>query len=157
MTEADELKMNNVELAILVKKLSARLDTNEKRQAELQDENKFYLEQLKGLGKGTAFDRFKKKPRYEPVVREDALLSKEPAMNQRGDNYYPTSDGQCPHCIETGKDNFLDQMDSGRWSCRQCGKFWMTEQLGKKYSKEMERASGNLQGVFADVGSREGR
>lgn len=152
---SDQRVLTNSELDIMVKKLSGRLDASDKRQKELEEENQFYKDQLKGMGKDTAFDRFKKKAHYKAPVREDSILVKEPMLNQRGDNYYPTADAQCPYCIEKGKDNFLDQQDSGRWACRQCGKMWFTEQLGKKYSKEMELASGKLEGVYSDVGSRE--
>lgn len=148
-------KMTHFEMEALVKKLSRQVETQEQRQLALEQENKLYKDEMTKMGKETAFQRFNKKKAYVPIAKEKPILVKEPVLNQRGDNYYPTKDGCCPYCLSVGDDSFLDQMDSGRWACRMCGKMWFEEQLNQPYSKEMDKASGNLTaGKYSDVESR---
>lgn len=152
---SDDNKMTHFELVGLLKKLQVQVNAQEQKQIILESENQQYKDALKALGKETAFDRIKKQKAYKAPVRELSVLVKEPMLNQRGDNYYPTADKSCPFCNHKQQDNFLDQMDSGRWACRQCGKMWFTAQLNQPYTTELEKQSGSLNGVYSDVGSRE--
>lgn len=46
----------------------------------------------------------------------------------------------CPFCTSRKDKSLLDLTQSGRWACRQCGKHWYEDDLGKPWDKKFERS-----------------
>lgn len=73
-----------------------------------------------------------KRNKYAETHPEPTVIKKEAGFTGK--------ENACPFCNHNKHESLLDLTNSGRWSCRKCGKNWFEEDLNLPWSLKMERS-----------------